>query len=446
MIRRVSRRAIFFAAGAIAAVACSDEYHPFDPPLLGDAKSLVLVFELPDPRAFALDASDEDLPVMVKFDGGAVPVYAVLYDQTLADLGFERGELGIDGDGIPLPDTPRPIQRAIVGEGTRQPWTDVELPLVIRELRVKGDPPDLCTGRPQFVLETHMMETRTNGRDAIELEDGKVLIAAEDGTFYRIGAGVFARETVTATIASLAMYRAPDGALWRAGPGVLIETRDGVVTRSFPTTPATAEIRRLAGVDNGNDPFELLALDFETAALFRFSGAGEMAKLEEINRSPGKIDSGDVAWIAPGKAYAALSSRTMLTVIDGAQIDAEDVNLGNIGILSMALRDRGREIFIGTAHGHVKHKEDGRWDDLGDLQANVGTIAFYEDGVAFAGKNGQFGFWSKRTGFCREQLLPGSVEKLLVVGGDIVAAMNSDLFDRPEDAAPPYVTWMRRMR
>lgn len=449
-------RAILFAACAALSAGCSNLYFFFDPPLLDDAKSVIFVFDLPEgPSAFAFDATGDDRSARIRFEGGEVPVYAVLYDKILAELGFfKTGEVGIDGAaGFPLPESARPIQRAIVGDGTRQPWIDVDLPPLIRDLRATFEPVDLCEMRPRFELDTYPLETQTNGRDAVELGDGTVLITAQDRTFYRLGPDGFERlREYGIDIPSGAVHRMSDGVLWFAGrEGEVVKTRDGRILERY-RTPTRGIIQRMSGNADASAAPELLILDFgrtsteaalaRDAGLFSFTGTTALRPFGVSNRP---LLTGDVVWTAPNEGYAVLGSQSMLTVIRAGGARSEDVGIGLIGVTSLAVR--GEELFVGTVDGRVMRKTGGRWVELGDLGADVDSIAVYgEDGVVFGGKAGHFGFWSEKTGFCPELLLPGAVEKLLPVGDDIAVTMSSENWAAPETAEPPNAVWMRRTR
>lgn len=409
------------------------------PPLDGAESVLFVVFSAEgDTRAvFAYGAQGDFGKSLVLRDTDEV--VALLYGCGLDALELgpegeslcareEGGKCVTEGGGRPLPESPFEVKRVMVGAGDG--WESVQgsardaLDARLRDLRISGSVPDDCAWEVLYSEPLPGSEGAPPSPFAVDLGDGRVLVAPNGGPFhYASAAGLALAHDVPANAPSLAGYRDPDGRMWMFGEGGMFArwTAAGGL-ESLPLGPNTnlATAAVLAG-SLGDGPLELAA----------FTNASDLASFDSTNTwnealyIPGE-GRARVFLVATQVGFLALLPGVeTLRRLAGGQVTRSPLHLPADDVpTSMAFHPEVG-LLLGTRDGSVVRKTDlgsiesGQWDVLQSGQTSAVHALGYANGAILIGTFAGMVSLGENSPECSFEVT-GGVERILPAGDQVI--------------------------
>lgn len=389
----------------------------------------------------AYEVSDTDAQLVTPSPDLSL-VYALGYDQSLAELGLQAGPLTVAGPGLPLP-APATVSRLEVSGGTPGQWTTLaEAPAEVRDIKVSELVKCAAFATPSYF--------RLSGTERavptllLKLSEQSALIADSDGKFFEVTADSARRLTALSTSTPHATgFRRGDGELWLAG-------RNGHVVHGDPTTgflpaPSLNHTRssnvKITGAPAGQ-ALELFALT-SSLAIEHFDGERWRVLVEE--RGPaGLLSRVGLAWIGPGRA----------AVIGARSDEVWEVDLSgtvNVVKLPVTLPDalysignlEGFGPILASRYGAIFRRTD-RWDAFPMLPSLARVdVLMPIDGRGFlaGGEGGELSQWTPESGYCPTFATGtgSSLDQALNLGRDLVLAVSAP-------AERVFVAYLQRLR
>ncbi len=379
------------------------------------------------PRLVAVEP-DPALKVELIARGERSALWALLYDQPLADLGLEPGPLVLAPEGTdrrstrPIPAPARIVTASLIGRRT-DGWAPAPaLSATLTSLRLPG-PAHALRGCTVFEETRFAFSPAVDATFAIALDSTSALVGLEDGRFFR--ATLDGIEEVSLPVPDGVYYSAhldARGRLWLGGVDMLVVGRldDG---RPFETV-AEGELGRLEWLEGppGGDGSELFALSAE-GGVWRFLDGRPQVLLPAGVRQDWRRG---LAVLGPGEVLAVGLHRPILrwSAADG-WVD-ETSRAASADAMVAVEHLAGRGVFAGTLIGEVLSRDrDGRWEHLSGspLALPVNAIVPIAEGILAAGGGGNAAEWRPGEGFCPSFVVSSATVKHAVpLQGAVVLA------------------------
>lgn len=401
-------RATTIAALLSALLACSDTVQ-VDLPSLSGAHTLLLVTDDGEAVRVHAYAVDEGEPVL-RFDVASLEdlaAYALIYTESVAELGLAAGELEVVTDEPKKPLEHGVTEYALVLDDAQRTtsWAPSPArPEWVASVGLRGTPSP-CTRfavRPLDVLPEN--DLRNEWGFAVP-EDDHVVAGTSFGELYRIGSTGQATlleppddGVLQATAGIHDAERRPwigdlFGRLWRGEPGSQ--------PKSWRIVSGSTPVSRIDFMDVAPDGSEVLVLARDgTVALF--TTATERWRV--LHRIRTEDDSttrkGGVVWLGPDDYLAAGPFEAAIDHLRGATVVQESTG-AQAGITSLR-RVEGVGVIAGSGQGEVFVRQSARWQPYptsGSLLWVLGTAA-YEGGLVFGSPYGNFGQYPRTDVAC----------------------------------------------
>lgn len=412
--------------GALLAASCggNDTLWIGSPPTSGMRSMLVAVDQGgvlnvsaasldPDPGGLVFPIADRE--------AGAVRFEALLYPQTLVELGLEAGAVAeapeTDPFG-PLPSTSEVyVSQVEPGNGSvSMPWTRAgAMSQRVASFRMKRNtPPSSCA---KFKVTLLSLDDAGHGTIALALDRDRALVATTLQRFY-----VVTRTSVRALNAPLntphrAAARDENGVLWLGGDRGEVwraTLADSLMPAPVTTAPSGEHVRGIFG-----DAEELYTAG-EDGSIERYAG-GQWTLVKKFPKPTGNTSSRSVAVLRHGEAVAVSPLSPKVVRYSDGVITEEPTTVPD-GITAVA-HVPGFGTVVGTSNGAILSEAGGTWSPMtgNDQRVWVTTIEPYEDGFVFGGPFGNFAQWKPGVGFCpRWMPVAFSVNYATALGADLV--------------------------
>lgn len=419
-----------FAASVLVLGACGGESTLFiELPPSEDARTLVVAVKTD--RTLVLGATSlvegEPNSSILKLpvsELGAAELTALLFSETLLELGLQTGDVpqASEGEqGYLLPE-PRDIYSSNYLGGEADPWTrSTMINSAVAEFRVRGTPPKSkeCL---EFTERRFTVVSRDEPTFCVALTTTVALAGFEDGFTYLVD-----REGIRPGVMLPAGRSGANRAAHRVRPREVYFTGwDGSTLTADPARPETLtalpqsapgeRIDFLTG-SNAGEPFELLGATYE-GSIQRFDGTSWTT----LRRASGRTDwRRAVSLIEPGEGVAVGLSLGVLRV-RGSTITEERVEGDDL--MSVA-HIPGLGAVAGNFAGDIFLERNGVWSGFGDspLALPVVVIAPFRGGFIAAGGAGVLVQYHPDVGYCPEVQTAHPIVKRLAVIGDAVVLL-----------------------
>lgn len=425
------RRAPFvLSTVCLASGACAPEQAFVGlPPLDAEVRSWVVARgEGPTLRIIAGDA--EHAATFPALDEPA-PLELAAYTVSLAALGLAPGAYVAPTSArtSTLP-TAHAVYASEVVEGEASAWTGIARLRLLADARVAA--PDPCA---RLSAEVRELPRESDVDWGVSVDPDTVLLGGPlETTLVVLRTGAEPRlMALTSTsgerVAPSAAFLDSGGRLWlgdEAGrlwqgrlPAALDELR---LERQVPTSRA-GQIVALDG-DPDAPEGELFAVT-RSAQVLQLDGRA-WRPIDSFMFVEGGDESHDVAWAAPGRAFASANSWPELHALRSGVVESVTINDGEVGVTSLVALGDGR-VAAGMSTGLVALYEDSTWKRLGrgNLALDLHAFLRWRGGFVYAGSYGYVGQWHPDTSFCpvssEAALASATVRTLLPLGDTIIA-------------------------
>lgn len=361
-------------AWALAALGagCSQQVVEVALPDVPGTRSILVAMRYDDRlTVYAVDREAEPsswaLPGLPEVHGD-VRLAALLYPETLAELGREAGELLVDPAGEPPPSPRRGRFQLTVEGGAPSGWAEVGALDADLDFQLVPLPRGHCR-TPRFVAR----DLGTPGRvlAAFPLPEGGVLAINRFGLAFRI------HEDVVEPLGSVGLEhvtagtRTATGTYWLAGYDPLVSAGDGPGHFRPVTQPAIHDaVRWMAAPTRADAPAEVFALTRYGALLRWFEGGWQS---QDLTLSAGSDHFGALEWLGPGRVAALSPLQSIVSMVE-VNGERSDVVLDVVdATVDLALMDD--QLYGLTVSGLLVRLESNTYSTLAQLQVPEATKA-----------------------------------------------------------------------
>ncbi len=397
---------------ALSGVAgCGPGVARVDTPTLTGAASLVIGVER-DARvelhAIDLDAGEPALRLEVE-SLGDYALYAVVYQETLADLGLTAGPIPVVAD-----EPSKPLEAGLHeyvvskdADGRPVTWALAESrPSWLASARVRGAPSP-CTRFAVVPFDAVPMAAITNEWTFAAAAGDRVVAGTGFGELYHVdaqGHAVLLEQPDQGLLRPTASAAQPDGTLWIGDElGRLWRGAVDAEPKTWTLVSALTPVGGIDFMDVAPDGSEVLVLArFGTVAVYTpRTDTWRVVRDVIADEELGTQRRAGVVWLGPDDYLAGFSSSKQAVRMRGNAVEYEDLN-ARAGITSMR-RVPGVGIVAGTGEGELFVRESARWLPLPDSGSRLwvlGTAAFGASGLVFGSPYGSFGYYPTRDAVC----------------------------------------------
>lgn len=382
-------------------------------------------------------------PVLLRRDDAwpdEARLVARVFDEDLAALGLERGELRVSSSGG------RPLRHARsyelrLGDAPESGWQERAVaPLAVPEVV------DPC---PPLEVRTQPLDTTSEIGFVLALDGTRAWVGTRDGRLWEVTPDtVVEREPFGEEVPRDVGHRGPRGDFWLAGAGGRLyqvgASTSSITGRLVVDDPSLGLLQWLAGGELEGGGYEVFAKSQEGIVIrVRGSASETAARVDVVHRFlvPRAGRGGGVAWLGPGRAAVGSEWSGELVLIEEDRVSFERPPLGeNVGITAVSFRAPFR-IVVGSSRGTVAALEDA-WRSLGDSGISFLIHALVLDGESFFAL-GTLGYVSRYdpegVRFCEAQKVGQSSTYAAAVLDDYVL-----LADTNPNAARTFARFIRR--
>ncbi len=416
------------------------------PPIVENARSLVLVLPGPSPRVWAAALQDgrPSAPIEIPdvIAPGQLQIRAFYYVQTLESLELPQGE--VRGAFRRTCDLVHPIRVMSVVENTSD-WIEQspDLDEASRELLLPSgcEVPDRCR---RFQVTEFELPTSDDVEILHLTAPGRVLLGAKGGRFSWL-----TKEGVTDAprlrgAPSLTMYPAADGALWLGGVRGRVE-RWSLQERLSVEPVATSTTESILGIGGiGEERLVVSALDEENIRIYYREKDSWQTVYERsvVDRSPSQTV---VHFLEPKKALITYGGAVLLLFEDGVVepvVVESRIPLIELKINGVASIE-GRGTFLCANDGALYEATNARYRAWGTVRGTalgdgIESLISVEDGLVFGGANGLLNQFYPGAQLCiSEPLVRSDVETIAEVEDGLVVSGGN-----PDRSRPNTVAWL----
>lgn len=416
------------------------------PPVVENARSLVLLLPGPSPRIWAAALQDGrptapiEIPTVVA--PGPLQIRAFYYVQTLESLELPRGE--VHGTSKRTCDLAHPV-RVMSVEESASDWIEQSLDLVeaSRELLLPSgcEVPDRCR---RFQVTEFELPTRDDVLILHPTEPGRALLGAKGGRFSWLTKDGVTDAPRLRGAPSRAMYPAADGALWLGGTRGRVE-RWSLQERLSVELVATSTTESILGIGGiGEERLVISALDEENIRIYyREKDSWQIVHEQSVvDHSPSQTV---VHFLEPKKALITYGGAVLLLFEDGVMepvVVESRIPLIELKINGVASIE-GRGTFLCANDGALYEATNARYRAWGTVRGTalgdgIESLISVEDGLVFGGANGLLNQFYPGARLCfSESLVRSDVEVIAEVEDGLVVSGGN-----PDRGRPNTVAWL----
>ncbi|MBI4821957.1 MAG: hypothetical protein HY791_37210 [Deltaproteobacteria bacterium] len=386
----------------IALTACGPSTLWVELPSTRTSKALLLARHRlrarPTVRAISLEPAPERIsaPELEEVEQGAV-FEAVLYDSSLAELGFEEGLVEESGDSM-IPTRGSTVLRLELDESPK--WESVTgLSSALGELRYESRKRSGCLS---MELDSLSLPVEGSTRFTLPLPSGSVLVGTNAWRLFDVVGSSIKEVRMEPTFYFYTGAIATESDhLWVAGSeGTLARGRlsEGVVRfENFPPNPRGGDILRIA-VDEQGEATSVFTLT-QDGSFDRFDGRA-WQHLHDLTPTEPLANYRGIAVVGPDEAIAVTDTRKEVTRWRRNEISFESTPAR--GGLSSAAYLPGVGSIVGTVTGDFIADRGMGWTNLpgSKLELWATAIAPTESGFVYGSGFGNFGEFRWDDGFC----------------------------------------------
>ncbi len=370
--------------------------------------------------------------------GGSVRILALLYRESLAEMGFGVGPVPMsESSPSPRSSTLAPPEEAFLAvvdrDGDVGAWSrTVILPETLDAYRIERS--GACTG---WVVETYALDTHRHPWTAVALDEQSALIVIGSEYFQVSRDGSTKIGPLVPGLSVTASFRRSADELWLTGAGGRLFRSVGTQFEEVPPSPVGETPGWIHGSPS-NQELEIYTLTTDTIASFDGSTWS--------THPGGKMSSslGSLLWTAPREVIALQSTQTTVRRIKAGVETFERVGDGTAGLVASASVP-GLGVIVGDVLGVLSRYFDGRWEPFGKPGAWIIRALCPAGGGFIAG--GSFGWlavYDREKGFCDLPVGPAPVSSIVPVGDDFLIAYENQQLNPEEGGPPTFYTWLRR--